>query len=576
VAFGSNESATLRIGQADRGGRAMYGTADYELDTTFNPGGALPGSRTHSGSGAVGVQVQPDGKTLVMGNTYNADLLGGYVSDGQVEVRRYNVDGSLDTTFATAGLYVNELDTEPRTDCYQMVLAGDMKLQPDGKILISGAYTDVACTLFEIGNLNVARGFVIRLLPNGQVDTSFATNGTFTRRVDQMSGYFGLEVRSDGRIAASGAATDGNVLALFTPNLLDVSSVITLIEANGSHASTYWAHHGEYGRLDQVWNTLELPSGKTMFCGFSVTGVWNNANIVLGRLNANWTIDPTFGTGGLVTIDSGGGASQETCYNLRLQGSKVITAGNYFSGGQIQAALMRFNLDGSIDTTFGPSGTGRSLVDLDGTIDDAFGAIAFDDLGRILTSGSTNNNWVINTAKGTDGGRAAIARFSPDGILDTTFTPTGGVELFNDAPVGGAAGIRSILTHDGTLTVAGSTHESRGFYVRRYAPPRVPDWQPGVADWDTASSAFMMCLRDHVRSTAAPYTDTHCPTSTSDPDYAPGQWNAVPASLAPVASSAANERDARVQLRFGLRVGPAMPAGSYVAPLSFDVVAPAL
>jgi len=102
--------------------------------------------------------LQPDGKIVVGGTFTN---IGGKTAHN---VARYNADGSIDPSFAST-LMVNEA-------------VNAVALQPDGRILIAGGYWD--------NFISDDRGFVYRLLPNGDLDPDFthaASDGTVTSMI---------------------------------------------------------------------------------------------------------------------------------------------------------------------------------------------------------------------------------------------------------------------------------------------------------------------------------------------------------------------------------------------------------
>src|SRR5262249_9646351 len=80
-------------------------------------------------------------------------------------------------------------------------------------------------------------------------------------------------------------------------------------------------------------------------------------------------------------------------------------------------ALARYNSDGSLDTNFGPEGTGMVVTDFTSSTDEWANAMAIDAKGKILLAGQAN--------VGGNGFQFALARYKSDGRLDTTFGPSG-------------------------------------------------------------------------------------------------------------------------------------------------------
>src|SRR5207244_2135037 len=94
------------------------------------------------------------------------------------------------------------------------------------------------------------------------------------------------------------------------------------------------------------------PDGKLVAAGHA----YNAGNIVfaLVRYNADGTLDGTFGSGGKVTTVIGT-ASRGTALVLQPDG-KLVAAGYTYNGKSTAFALVRYNTNGSLDTSFGSGG----------------------------------------------------------------------------------------------------------------------------------------------------------------------------------------------------------------------------
>lgn len=125
-------------------------------------------------------------------------------------------------------------------------------------------------------------------------------------------------------------------------------------------------------------------------------------DFAVARLNLDGSLDPTFGDAGEVIIPGDG---MEEAYDVALEPSgKILVAGSSFwpvSGG----VLARLNGDGSIDMSFG--GDGR--VSIDGSVS----GVSVQPDGRILFAG------------GPDDGEFQITRLKGDGSVDDSFGVNG-------------------------------------------------------------------------------------------------------------------------------------------------------
>ena len=142
------------------------------------------------------------------------------------------------------------------------------------------------------------------------------------------------------------------------------------------------------------------------------------------------TLDTTFGSGGIVSWNTGGTGVIDVAKATAVQqidgDTKTVVVG-YGTGTNHQVAVIaRFNSDGSIDTTFGDlvdpndpnnlTRTGWTTIDLGGAA--AANAVVVDSSGRIFVGGYTT------TGTGKD---FLVACYTSDGVLDTGFGSGGEV-----------------------------------------------------------------------------------------------------------------------------------------------------
>ena len=156
-------------------------------------------------------------------------------------------------------------------------------------------------------------------------------------------------------------------------------------------------------------------------------------------------LDPTFGGGGKVITDFGG---DDTLFTLALQpDGKTVVAGSSFvygSGTGGSFALARYNVDGSLDATFGTGG--KVITDFRSNGTDVAHALAIQPDGKIVAAGVVPH--------GLDFG---LARYNVDVSLDATFG-TGGKVISSSANYDTLSA--AVLQSDGKIVVAGS----RGYY----------------------------------------------------------------------------------------------------------------
>ena len=165
-------------------------------------------------------------------------------------------------------------------------------------------------------------------------------------------------------------------------------------------------------------------------------------------------LDPTFGNGG-IAIANIPAIIFYTAGAMAIQpDGKIVVAGEGTTGGYWDSATVRFNPDGSLDSSFG--GTGGVVTRLSDNFDGAM-AVAIQPDGKIVIVSSVfDGAW----------GKFGVVRYNPNGSLDTSFNGSGIVLT----PVGSAGRPNSVaIQTDGKIVVAGS-NGTDSFAIVRYNP----------------------------------------------------------------------------------------------------------
>ncbi|HEX2023409.1 MAG TPA: delta-60 repeat domain-containing protein [Acidimicrobiales bacterium] len=106
--------------------------ANGSLDTTFGSGGKVTTSLGAFNDRANDLALQPDGKIVVVGNTFKSKDAAAFA------VVRYNANGTLDPTFGTGGKVITAVGAND--------FAAAVAIQPDGKVLVAGNTSDLVHT----------------------------------------------------------------------------------------------------------------------------------------------------------------------------------------------------------------------------------------------------------------------------------------------------------------------------------------------------------------------------------------------------------------------------------------------
>lgn len=170
------------------------------------------------------------------------------------------------------------------------------------------------------------------------------------------------------------------------------------------------------------------------------------------------SLDTSFG-GGRVMVPAG--ASDDYANAIAIQpDGKIILAGHGAEHGG-DFAMIRLDRDGNLDPTFGNGG--RVLTDFLGN-DDSINALALQPDGKIIAAGYTT--------RGTTGRDFALARYLPDGTLDTSFNGDGKVvrALVDDTDIAYAV----LVTVDGFIVAGGEANRGNAatgvdFALARFA-----------------------------------------------------------------------------------------------------------
>ena len=221
------------------------------------------------------------------------------------------------------------------------------------------------------------------------------------------------------------------------------------------------------GQLDPTFGINGLASYDVGFA--STEGLALDANgdsIILGtidnsgidsfgltRYTAAGTLDTTFGTNGVASVNFGG-SDQPAAVTVLSNGDILVAGTAINSSGGSQFALAEFTSSGVLDTSFG-NGSGEVLTSFSATgtlTSDVATALAIGRSGTIYVGGSSNAN--------DNGSDFAIAAYNADGSLDTSFGFGGKTLLdfagFNDA-------IASLaLQSNGDIVAAGSSANAAG------------------------------------------------------------------------------------------------------------------
>ena len=249
-----------------------------------------------------------------------------------------------------------------------VVCAFALAIQSDGKIVAAGKSSNGSTHDFAL----------VRYNTNGSLDTSFGTGGIVTTLVGISGGAYALGLQSDGKIVAAGSSSNGSNYDFALVRYNADGSLDTSFGTGGIVTTTV-------GSSDDYASTLGIQSdGKIVAAGYSYNG--SNYDFALVRYNTNGSFDTSFGTGGIVTTPVG--SSDDYARTLGIQSDgKIVAAGYSSNGSTYDFALVRYNTNGSLDTTFGTGGIVTTPVGSSGI---AY-ALGLQSDGKIVAAGYSSN-----------------------------------------------------------------------------------------------------------------------------------------------------------------------------------------
>jgi uncharacterized delta-60 repeat protein len=190
---------------------------------------------------------------------------------------------------------------------------------------------------------------------------------------------------------------------------------------------------------------------KIIVAGHALTNT--KTDIVLLRYNLDGTPDPTFGGTGLVTTALSSDAAA-LAIQVQPADNKIVAAGSVgnFGNSSLDSVLLRYNTaDGSLDASFGSGGNGIVITDI-GSGNNFANAIALQPDGKIVVAGHANVNFSLDTSD------IALLRYDANGSLETTFGIAGQQgKVVTDLGAFDNAFSVALQPSDGKIVVSGNT-----------------------------------------------------------------------------------------------------------------------
>lgn len=316
----------------------VEGQAGYQGVARFETNDALDtGFKVMTDDFVKAIAVQTDGKILIGGQFHWVRPTGSSTNTTFWGITRLNADGTLDTSFQNA----------PAGQVKSNHNVRGIAVQPDGKVVIGGYFTLID---------GVARNRIARLNADGTLDTSFDVGVGANNNIEDV------KLQADGKILISGSFTQVQGVDRWG---------VARLNANGSLDTSfdagYPSRNGAWDGSFPVYQLAIQSDGKVLYAG----GTHRYADQIhwrIARLNTDGTVDNTFKSyvnwwASSVALQNVGGVE------------KIVVGGDFGRAGQADSAsgsviapddarqrIARFNLDGTLDTTFDTSYSANSWV----------------------------------------------------------------------------------------------------------------------------------------------------------------------------------------------------------------------
>lgn len=259
--------------------------------------------------------------------------LGGGSDVYRLAVSKHNPNGSIASNFGTNGLIYTEVEYSE--------FPLDIIIQPDGKILTAGS-TYMGPTQVGPGD---HRSFIVRYLPNGIIDSSFATNGKFV--FNHTDSHF------------------NSILLLNTGSLLLIGNAgyqtcIVKLNPNGTLNTSYgnggvkFISDPNYALVN--WGGIPMSDGSILIYGYE-TSDFNNPKLSCAKVDLQGNFISSFGQGGKIVIDTYDNSQVVGITGEFLTEARELMDGKIILNGYGTSELiLKIDASGTPDNAFGLNG----------------------------------------------------------------------------------------------------------------------------------------------------------------------------------------------------------------------------
>lgn len=277
-------------------------------------------------------------------------------------------------------------------------------------------------------------------LADGTPDPGFGTNGIFRYHLGYETGGYACHLFGDGTMLAAGISMD---------NLGGFEMILLKLNGNGVPDSSFGVAgvaRYDYGAgEDMAFGLAVQDDGRIILAGTIRNDQYRLAPALV-RFNSNGSLDSTFGVNGLAVVPVTEEDNDFSAVQLQPDG-KIVAAGHISNGlSWFSLLVARFDTNGVADPTFGTGG----IVNMNlNNVDDEFFDLRIMAGGDIIATGFTTTQTDLNY-------HLLVARFGPAGTLVQAFGNNG---LVISGETSYNVGYAMEVLPDGKIVITGSSGE---------------------------------------------------------------------------------------------------------------------
>lgn len=224
---------------------------------------------------------------------------------------------------------------------------------------------------------------ITRIKPDGSLDPDFGNAGTVIQPITSHTRAYGCAREDAGKLIVTGhTGLNPSSHQMVTARINFTDGSVDNTFGSSGYVTTQFVT----GKNARGWDVAIQPDGKILVAGWSkVNTTPERDNFAIARFNTDGTLDNTFSSDGKLLIDFGNGDA--FAHKVRVMpNGKIVVIGTYRTSANSAFAVARLNANGTLDNTFGNQGKAMIFMPANTTTTDAWDGIV-DAQGRVVVVG---------------------------------------------------------------------------------------------------------------------------------------------------------------------------------------------